>query len=204
MSCDCGQVSIKSQTERHVVRVALFLNALMCVIGLGAAYFAQSTGILADAIDMGADASGYALALTAIGRSIHFRVFAARWIGGVLMLLGMCIVAEAARRWVIGSEPLGPVMVIYSVISFGINLYVLRTLSKIREGGVHLNASYICTRLDVMANIVVFISGGVVWLTGIHWVDLLAGIVISVLVFIEAKEILEEAETKETKEQALL
>lgn len=197
MSCDCGQVSIKSQTERHVVRVALILNALMCMIGLGAAYYAQSTGILADAIDMGADASGYALALVAIGRSGHFRVFAARWTGGVLLVLAIGIVAEAARRWVMGSEPFGPVMVIYSVISFCINLYVLRTLSKIREGGVHLNASYICTRLDVLANIAVFFSGGIVWLTGTRWVDLLAGIAISILVIIEAREIFEGAEAKE-------
>jgi len=200
MNCDCGQVSTQSQTERHVVRLALILNALMCVVGLGAAYAAQSTGILADAIDMGADASGYALALMAIGRSAGFRIFVSRWTGGILMLLGLGIVAESARRWVMGSTPFGPVMVIYSLISFGINLYVLGSLSRVRQGGVHLNASYICTRLDVLANIAVFISGGVVWLTGWHGVDLLAGVAISALVIIEAKEIFEAAEAKEAKE----
>lgn len=57
MSCDCGQVSARSAIERLIVRRAFFLNAMMCVIGLGAAYFAQSTSILADAIDMAADSA---------------------------------------------------------------------------------------------------------------------------------------------------
>jgi len=191
MSCDCGQVSARSATERLIVRRAFFLNAIMCVIGLGAAYFAQSTSILADAIDMAADASGYALALFAVGHNDRFRVLAARWTGTVLLLLGIGIIVEAIQQWVTGSEPFGPVMMGYSVIAFLVNLYVLQSLAKIREGGVHLNASYICTRADVLANLTVFIAGGIVWFTGTHWVDLAAGIGISLLIFSEAREIFE-------------
>lgn len=193
MSCDCGQVSARSDIERRTVRHALILNAMMCVIGLAAAYLAQSTSILADAIDMAADASGYALALIAVGHNERFRILAARWTGVVLMVLGVGIIAEAIQRWITGSEPFGPVMMAYSVISFVVNLYVLQTLAKIRDGGVHLNASYICTRVDVLANMVVFIAGAIVWFTGTHWVDLLAGVAIALLVFSEAREIFEGA-----------
>lgn len=198
MSCDCQEFSARSLEERRIVRQALVLNALMFAVGLAAAFYAQSTGILADAIDMAADASGYALALLAIHRGEHFRIMAARWTGSVLVALGLGVILEAVRRWFSGSEPFGPVMMLYSVVSFGVNVYVLGALSKVREGGVHLNASYVCTRADVLANIGVFISGGIVWLTGAGWVDLLAGVAIALLVFSEAREIFEGA--KERKE----
>jgi len=202
MSCDCGQVTARSATERVTVRRALILNALMCVIGLGAAYYAQSTGILADAIDMAADASGYALVLLAVGQSERFRLLAARWTGSVLIVLGLAVILEVARRWFTGSEPFGPIMMVYSVISFFVNLYVLKALSKIREGGVHLNASYICTRADVIANFVVFVAGGIVWLTGAHWVDLVAGLAVVLVVFSEAREIFEGTEEGEADDCA--
>lgn len=191
MSCDCRQVSTQSATQRLTVRRALILNAVMCVIGLGAAYFAQSTSILADAIDMAADASGYGIALLAVGHNERFRIIAARWTGGALVVLGIGIIVEAVNRSITGSEPFGPVMLAYSVISFLVNLYVLQALAKVRQGGVHLNASYICTRADVLANLLVFIAGGIVWFTGFHWVDLAAGVAISLLVFSEAREIFE-------------
>lgn len=190
MSCDGCQGSVRTQAEHTIVTTALILNALMGVIGLGASYFAQSTGILADAVDMAADASGYALVLLAVGHNERFRVLAARWTAGVLLLLGFGIVAEAAHRWLTGSEPFGPVMMAYSVVSFVVNLYVLRTLAKVRDGGVHLNASYLCTRADVLANITVFVAGGIVWFTGMRWVDPVAGVAIAILVFGEAREIL--------------
>jgi len=62
------------------------------------------------------------------------------------------------RRWFFGSEPIGLVMMGYSAVSFAVNLYVLMRLAKFRDGEVHLRASYICTRADVLANIAVFIS----------------------------------------------
>lgn len=197
MSCDCQEVSVHTLEERRIVRQALVLNGLMCVIGLAAAYYAQSTGILADAIDMAADASGYGLALLAIQRGAHFRIMAARWTGSVLLVLGLGVILEAVRRWFSGAEPFGPVMMLYSAVSFGVNVYVLGALSKVREGGVHLNASYVCTRADVLANIGVFVSGGIVWLTGAGWVDLVAGVAIALLVFSEAREIFEGARTTE-------
>lgn len=199
MSCDCSQISAQSQTERLIIRQALILNALMCIVGLSASYYAQSTSILADAIDMAADASGYALALLAVGHNVRLRMLAAQWTGIVLMILGFGLIAEAIQRWFTGSDPFGPVMMGYSLISFMVNFYVLRALAKIREGGVHLKASYICTRVDVLANIVVFVAGTIVLLTGTRWIDLLAGVGIAILVFSEAKEILESAKESDTE-----
>jgi len=149
--------------------------------------------IFADALDMGTDAVSYALALAAVTRSARFKVNAARWTGGVLIVLGAGIVVDVVRRGIFGSEPVGLTMMAYSILSFAVNVYVLMRLSKFRHGEVHLRATYLCTRADVMASIAVFLSGAVVAVTGLRFVDLLVGLGIGVYVLHEAWEILEQA-----------
>jgi Co/Zn/Cd efflux system component len=103
------------------------------------------------------------------------------------------IVADVIRRGVFGSEPLGAAMMVYSVAAFAVNLFVLLQLSRYRRGEVHLRASYICTRADVIANIGVFVSGGIVAVTGLRFADLIVGFAIGIYVLKEANEILREA-----------
>jgi len=193
MACECPDTSAKTDAERKTLRAALSLNAAMFVIGTVAGVLAQSTGLLADALDMLTDAIAYGLALMAVSRGLTFKKNAARWSGGVLVLLGAGIIAEVVRRWFFGSEPIGLVMMGYSAVSFAVNLYVLMRLAKFRDGEVHLRASYICTRADVLANIAVFISGAIVAATGLQIVDLVVGFGIGLYVLKEAGEILRQA-----------
>src|SRR3546814_2361898 len=81
------------------------LNAAMASIGGIAGWMAQSTGLLADALDMLSDASAYAIGLIAIGRSARFKANAAYGSGGVLLLLGLGVLVEVGRRAIFGSEP---------------------------------------------------------------------------------------------------
>lgn len=193
MSCECSNVSTNPRIDRKTLIQAFVLNATMFVVGVWAGYLAQSTGVMADALDMGTDAVSYALALLAITRSSNFKRSAARWTGLVLIVLGAGIVIEVVRRAIFGSEPVGLAMMAYSIVSFCVNLYVLTLLSKYRRGEVHLRATYICTRADVLANIGVFISGGIVAVTGFRFVDLVAGFAIGLYVLKEALEIMREA-----------
>jgi Co/Zn/Cd efflux system component len=165
----------------------------MFVIGTAVGLWAQSTGILADSLDMLTDAITYWLALMAFSRSLGFKKLAARWSGIVLAVLGMGIIVEVGRRFFFGSEPIGLVMMAYSGVSFGVNLYVLSRLTAFRQGEVHLRATYIFTRADVVANIALFASGGIVAATGLHAMDLLLGLGIGLYVFKEALEILRQA-----------
>ena len=79
----------------------------MFAVGVVAGYLADSTGMLADALDMVTDAVGHALALMGVTRSADTKRNAARWTGGVLIVLGGGIVFETTRRAIVGSEPMG-------------------------------------------------------------------------------------------------
>jgi cation diffusion facilitator family transporter len=193
MTCDYHQGCPTTDEERKTVKLALFLNLAMFLVGITAGWLAQSTGVRSDTLDMLTDGVAYALALMAFARGLAFRKNAARWTGGTLVVLGAGIVVEVVRRWYAGSEPVGAVMLVYSVGSFLVNLYVLAHLAKYRHEEVHMRASYICTRADVVANIAVFLSGGIVLATGYRLADLLVGFAIGLYVLNEALEIIHEA-----------
>lgn len=61
MACECSNASAQTEAERVTLRTALALNATMFVVGTAAGLWAQSSGLMADALDMLADASAYAL-----------------------------------------------------------------------------------------------------------------------------------------------
>lgn len=198
MACECTQVTAQTQQERSVLRIALALNAMMFVVGLAAGLWAESTGLLADALDMLADASAYTLALLAVSRGLAFKKNAARWSGVLLLILGAGIVFDVFRRGVFGSEPEGMIMMLFSAISLVVNVTVLKLLGKFRDGEVHLRATWVFTRMDVLANLGVFASGVIVMLTHLRYADLAIGLIIGLYVMKEARDILRDASAMET------
>lgn len=191
---DCGcQHEARNLTERRVLRIALGLNAAMAVVGAVAGWIAQSTGLLADALDMLSDATAYAIGLAAIGRSARFKANAAYSSGVVLLILGLGVLVEVGRRAMSGSEPEGGWMIGVSLLSLVVNVAVLRMLSPLRTGDVNLRASWIFTRADVVANVGVVVSGVLVAVTGTRYPDLIIGALIGLYVGREALEILSEA-----------
>ncbi len=83
--CGCGPPEIVNSQEQRILIIALALNAAMAVIGGVAGWIAQSTGLLADALDMLSDATAYSIGLLAIGRSARFKINAAYLSGSLLL-----------------------------------------------------------------------------------------------------------------------
>ncbi len=194
MSCSCqSDLTVETEAQRRVLRVALALNATMFVVGLVAGLLGQSSSLIADSLDMLADASAYAIALGAVGRSARFKAGAATLSGSLLLLLGVVVLLDVGRRALLGSQPESLVMMAVAFVSFLVNANVLRMLGRYREGEVHLRATWIFTRVDVIVNVGVMLSGLLVLLTGSRFPDLVVGGAIGIYVIKEAIEILREA-----------
>lgn len=200
-SCGCEAVPLQTVAQQRTLWLALVLNALMFVVGLTAGAIAQSSGLLADSLDMLADASAYAIALAAIERGGLFRARAAGLSGVLLLLLGLGVLFDAARRGMLGSAPDSTIMMAVATVSLIVNSIVLYRLGRVRGEGVHLNATWIFTKVDVIANLAVILSGFIVWLTDYRFVDLLVGAAIGTYVIKEAVEILGTA--REARADAL-
>jgi cation diffusion facilitator family transporter len=198
--CGCEAPEVKTEQERRVLRIALGLNAAMAVIGGLAGLIAQSTGLLADALDMLSDATAYAIALLAIGRSALFKIRAATLSGGILLVLGLGVLFEVGRRLIYGAEPLSEWMIGTAILSLVVNLTVLRLLAPMRSGEVHLRATWLFTRADVVANLGVIFAGLLILWLGVPYPDYVIGTLIGLYVVKEAVEILRDARSEATNE----
>ena len=194
--CGCEASEPRTAEERRVLSVALALNAAMAVIGGVAGWIAQSTGLLADALDMLSDATAYAIALMAIGRSAMFKVRAATLSGSILFVLGAGVLVEVGRRIIYGAEPLSEWMIGTALLSLIVNLTVLRMLAPLKSGEVHLRATWLFTRADVVANLGVILAGVLVFMLDKPHPDFVIGTVIGLYVIKEAIEILRDARSE--------
>ena len=178
------------------MRIALGLNAAMAVIGGVAGWIAESTGLLADALDMFSDASAYAIALMAIGRSAIFKIRAATLSGGILLVLGVGVLVEVGRHLIYGAEPLSEWMIGTALLSLIVNLTVLRLLAPMKSGEVHLRATWLFTRADVVANLGVILAGLLVLWLREPYPDFVIGTLIGLYVIKESIEILRDARSE--------
>jgi Co/Zn/Cd efflux system component len=176
--------------ERRVLRTLLAINAAMFVAELGVGFTAQSTGLIADSLDMLADAMIYGLSLAAVGRAVTKQRQAARLSGWVQMLFAIAVLAEVGRRAAFGSEPVEALMIGVASLALVANLTCVALLARHRKGGVHLRASWIFSTNDALANLGVIVAGVLVLLTGSAIPDLVIGAIISLVVFSGAIRIL--------------
>jgi Co/Zn/Cd efflux system component len=168
----------------------------MAVIGGLAGWIGQSTGLLADALDMLADAAAYSIALLAIGRTALFKIRAATLSGTILLLLGVGILFEVARRLLYGADPVSEWMIGTALLSLVVNLTVLRLLAPMKSGDVHLRATWLFTRADVVANLGVILAGVLVLVLNKPHPDFVIGTLIGLYVIKEAIEILWDARSE--------
>jgi Co/Zn/Cd efflux system component len=133
------------------------------------------------------------MALSALNRGTAFKARAAMVSGGMLLTLGIGVLLDCVRRGVLGSSPESHVMMGVASISLLVNATVLYLLGRYRNQGVHLRAAWIFTRVDVIANLAVILSGLTILLTGFRFVDLIVGAAIGLYVSKEGYEIIGEA-----------
>lgn len=191
---DCGcHHEAKNAQERKILTVALILNATMAIVGGIAGWIGESTGLLADALDMLSDATAYAIGLVAIGRAASFKANAATLSGVALLLLGLGVLFEVGRRVMYGAEPASGWMIGTAILSLIVNMSVLRMLAPLKSGEVHLRATWIFTRADIVANVGVVLAGVLVFWLRSPIPDYVIGTLIGLYVVKESIEILREA-----------
>ena len=182
--------AVSATQESGTLRVLLGINAIMFVVEMTAGLIAQSTGLIADSLDMFADAAVYGLALYAVGRSAKMQVRAAHLAGVLQLILAIGVLVEVVRRFVFGSEPESLMMMAIAFVALIANTGCLLLISKHREGGAHMKASWIFSANDVVINLGVILAGLLVAWTGSNYPDLVIGGIVGGIVLIGAKRIL--------------
>tara|TARA_B100001971_G_C18263938_1_gene589876 strand:+ start:1120 stop:1917 length:798 start_codon:yes stop_codon:yes gene_type:complete len=172
----------ESQVEAKTLKILLGINFGMFVVEITLGIIAESTGLLADGLDMFADSLVYGVSLFAVGKSLSLKNKAAFFSGTAQVLLALFILFETVRRFITGSEPLSDFMIIVSVVALAANITCLALIHKHRKGEVHMQASWIFSANDVLANIGVLIAGVLVCFTNSNLPDLIIGAMISIII----------------------
>lgn len=171
----------------------LLLNVLLSAALTGTGIYADSSGLIANALDNASDSAVYAISYFAVGRSPRRKTVAASASGVMLLVLAGTVVADAVRRLLVGAEPVSGVMVAMSVVAAGVNIWCLRLLGRLRLTDVNLRAARTFSINDFVSNIGVLVAAGLVAWTGRFWPDVLVGTAIAVVVGKGGIDILRDA-----------
>jgi Co/Zn/Cd efflux system component len=182
---------VDPRREHRALLLALAINAAFFGGEIVAGLLARSLGLIADSLDMGADASVYALGLFAVGRSATRKGHLAATSG--YLQLGLAIVGLVAvvRRFLADVEPPdAAAMIAMSALALGGNVVTIMILHRVRSDEAHLRATWIFTANDIMVNLLVIVAAVAVAVTDSAAPDLVAGAVIFVVVANGARRIL--------------
>ncbi|WP_294222727.1 cation transporter [Prosthecobacter sp.] len=182
-----------------MLRILLIINAAMFVAEMIVGILADSTGVLADSLDMLADALVYSVGLYAVGKADAAKVMAARLSGFLQITIALAMLTDILRRVFTGSEPVSWLMVAVSMAALVANMTCLRLISRHRDGGVHMRASWLFSHNDVLANLGVISAAVLVTLTGSRWPDLAIGLLITIIVLRGGFSILKDAKAESAK-----
>lgn len=198
MACECHDEASEI-TAKSVLVTLLCINGVMFCAELITGLIADSTGLVADSLDMLADAIVYGIALYAVGRAHAVKVSAARWSGLFQIALACGVFLDIVRRIIFGSEPHSRLMFGVGLVALAANLTCLAILAKHRKGEIHMRASWIFSKNDVIANVGIMVAGLLVYTLNTRWPDIVIGLVITLLVLRGGLAILREAAEDESE-----
>ena len=190
--CGC-EVELKDDQQKTVLYWLLAINATMFVFEIGLGWLSESTALIADSLDMLADAIVYAIALYAVGKSIQHKAYAALVSGYFQLGLGVLILLDISRRLVGESEPHSWFMIGVGSVALIANVICLMLIRKHNNDEVHMRASWIFSANDVIANLGVVFAGILVMVLEQRWPDIVIGSIISMLILRGAYMILTDA-----------
>jgi len=177
--------------ERKLLIYVLLINAFFFVLEMITGLLSHSMGLVADSLDMLADALVYGLSLYAVGGTILRKKRIAKTSGYFQLVLALLGFSEVVRRFMgFGETPVFSTMIYISLFALIGNALSLVILRKSNSDEAHIKASWIFTSNDVIINIGVILAGVLVYLTRSRIPDLVIGTIVFAIVIQGAFRIL--------------
>ena len=179
--------------QRRTLLIVLILNALL-FLGLGiGGIMADSSALLANAVDNASDSIVYLISFVAIGRDASWKRGAARLSGILLLVFAAGVLIDVGRRWWFGTEPVGWTMMGLALIAAIVNLICLVLLRRDQSSDVNMEAAETFSLNDFASNGGILIAGGLVMWLDKAWPDLVVGMLVAAIAVKGGIEILRSA-----------
>ncbi|WP_287832423.1 cation diffusion facilitator family transporter [Idiomarina sp.] len=195
MSSCCGTTAQQhiDKAQRTLLWTVLVLNGVMFFVEFIAGWLAESSGLIADSLDMLADTLVYAVSLYAVGKAIKYKANAAILNGTLQTVLALVVLADVLQRLIFGSQPNANMMLWVALLALAVNIACFALLYSSRNGDINIRASWICSRNDMIMNGGVILSALLVAKLNMAWPDLVIATVIALIVLRSAIRIIRDA-----------
>lgn len=186
--------------ERRTLWIVLLLNLGLAVAFGIAGVLGDSSALIANGVDNLSDTAVYALSLVALSHGKTWKTRAATASGVMLLIFAGGILLDVGRRYLQGSEPIGPTMMVMAFVAAIINFVCLRLLQRLKEPDVNLRAATTFSFNDFISNGGILIAGALVLWLGSNWPDLVVGLATALIAIKGGIEILRDARAETKKD----
>ena len=188
-----GGKSAETERQKRTLLIVFALNLLL-FISLGiAGLVADSSALIANAVDNLSDTIVYAISWLAVGGSGQLKRGAARLSGVMLVVFAIGVLVDALRRPFFGPEPVGVTMMAMATFAAVVNLICLWLLKPLKTDDVNLRAAQTFSVNDFFSNGGILIAGALVMWTGSWIPDVVVGLVVAAVAVFGGFEILRDA-----------
>ena len=178
---------------RRVLWIALFVNALMFLVEIGAGVASGSVALLADAIDFFADAANYGISIAVLAMGALARSRAAMFKAATMTAFAAIVLARAVWVATAGEPPEPVTMGVVGTLALAANVGVAMLLYAFRDGDANMRSVWLCTRNDAIGNVAVLVAAVGVFGTGTAWPDLAVAAIMAGLAFSAGWSVLRQA-----------
>ena len=185
--------------QRTVLWIVLGINAVLFVVEFGVGWWARSTALLADSLDMLGDAFVYAFSLWVLNRGTRWRARAALSKGVVQLVFGLVVLSQAAWRAFDGTPPVADAMALMALVALAGNTWAFALLWRHRSDDINMTSTWLCSRNDLVANAAVLAAAAAVWQLDSVWPDVIVGVAIAVLFLRTARDVIRDARNELTE-----
>lgn len=177
------EIKDSASVQSKLLWTVLIINFAFFIIEITTGFISKSMGLVADSLDMLADAFVYGLSLWAVGSTVIRKKKVAKMSGYFQLALAFLGLLEVIRRFISFEEvPDFQTMIIVSALALIANSVCLYLLQKSKSQEAHMKATMIFTSNDIIINAGVIAAGVLVLLTQSKYPDLIIGAVVFLIV----------------------
>lgn len=166
---------LKKQQSK-VLWIVLGINAVMFVVEMVAGIRSASLSLTGDSLDMFGDTLAYGSSLYVIDKGRNAQAKSAFLKGSIMFLSAVVVFARASYQLLVETVPAVQVMSVVGLMALLANLLCLFLLTRHKDDNINMSSVWLCSRNDIIANVLVLVAAGMVLVTGSFLPDLAVGL----------------------------
>ena len=194
MSDDCCDIPIADKVItnqlKNILVIVFALNLGMFIVEFFYGIQAKSSALLADSLDMFADAFVYGISLFVLNKSYIRQAQASMFKGITMFGLGLFVIAENIYKIIHPVLPVAATISLLGLLALVVNIICVGILIKYLDQSLNVKSAWICSRNDAFGNVAVIIAGLLVGAFSSQWPDLIIGFTMAFVVIKSSSQIM--------------